>query len=119
MSSIASHSIVPLDLSEQPLRLSAHPVLEANSRPKPLPLKGMLGYIDEIRRVAHLVKPSYLLKRPPKPVSQWVASHLGGRMDRLNTEPAPPFRTTDLKVTDRCKGPGGQELVAQREASPC
>jgi hypothetical protein len=119
MSSIASHSIVPLDLSEQPLRLSAHPVLEANSQPKPLPLKGMLGYIDEIRRVAYLVKPSYLLKRPPKPVSQWVASHLGGRMDRLSTEPAPPVRPTDLNITDRYEGLEGLEFVAQREASLC
>ncbi len=119
MSSIASHSIVPLDLSEQPLRLSAHPVLEANSRPKPLPLKALLGRLGERPRAAHLLKPSCLLKRPPKPVSQWVASHLGGRMDRLSTEPAPPVRPTDLNITDRCEGLEGLEFVAQREASLC
>jgi len=119
MSSIASRSIVPLDLSEQPLRLSAHPVLEANSRPKSLPLKALLGKFDERRLAAQLLRPSYLLRSPPKPVSLRSTLQLGGGMGRLNTEPAPPFRTTDLKVTDRCKGPGGQELVAQREASLC
>ena len=111
--------MVPLDLSQQPLRLSEYSAPEANSQTKLLSLNGMLGYIDEIRRVAHLVKPSYLLKRPPKPVSQWVASHFGGRMDRLSTEPAPPVRPTDLNITDRCEGLEGLEFVAQREASLC
>lgn len=119
MSSIASRSIVPLDLSEQPLRLSEYSAPEANSRPKSLSLKALLGKFDERRLAAHLLRPSYLLRSPPKPVSLRITLQLGGGMGRLNTEPAPPFRTTDLNATDRCEAPGGQEFVAQREASLC